>query len=84
MIFCLLFSFSLYIVTILLATRDINEVLDSENKIRKKAVSTQKRTVSISYLLVMEMVGMLLYLALAKINVNKETCFRRDDNKETT
>jgi hypothetical protein len=26
------------------------------------------------------MVGMLLYLALAKINVNKKTCFRRDDN----
>jgi len=32
----------------------------------------------------MEMVGMLLYLALAKINVNKKTCLGRDDNKDTT
>jgi len=42
MILCLLFSFSLCVVTILLAIRDINEVLNLENKIRKKAVSTQR------------------------------------------
>ena len=34
--------FSLCKVTILLAIRDINEILELENKIRKKAVSTQR------------------------------------------
>jgi hypothetical protein len=37
-----------------------------------------------SHLLVMEMIEMLLHLLLGKINVNKKTCFRRDDYKETT
>jgi hypothetical protein len=41
-LFCFLFFFLSLLVIILRAIRDINEVLDLENKIKKKAVSTER------------------------------------------